>query len=1036
MRPFIHASLVLQSEGNHRGGRAASLFHIPVVSVLVQEMDVCVEESLIKRLLSWATPVATADDDDSDSDREEAADRDFAAARVPHGVISRELQPHRGAALAPLQQLASGARDRLAASIMRAAAAPRRRQDPMARSSGGLRALRAVTRRVSAAAKRDLARLKSMQHRAAVAVRHGAGTLARGLRSIADGGPVVPARATTRTRITKRSAPTTTFTLDAAPVTYGMASEVADTASALADDIQWWWPRQLAPERAGATPQQRQLQLYVQHMRLPSLAVNVSFMRDPAAAAAGYMLASRNHVTAALAATLSAISIMAISTKRAPLRLNGLELVNVLATSTDLRDRVAQHYVSAALAELYKIVLSMDVLGNPVAVVSALGSGVRDFFVEPARGLVQSPVAFARGLGKGSVSLLTNTFVGLGTGVSGVLSTAGRGLQLMSFDDAYMRERAARGADATGPTGIVSGVMQGGMMLVRGTLDAASGVVMQPLRGAQEDGITGFVKGVGTGVMGAVVKPVIAVADAAAAVSDGIVATAKHLGGHAGAGGPAVPRRSQRIFWGIDRTIIPWEPVHEIIVALLRRALEAAVQAADQDDASTASSAASVKPTASARSNVKGATAGSSAGKAGQAASSGDSSASTIVSDLRDMVTGRQRALTLALTGVSSTYMHHIFWPKTPYLLIISSRAIMLATVSRSAGSSMPAAARGLMTTFEGLADATVAFTGATQVHLCWQSPVVTPSAMAAATAAALNPSQRINEHVLLGRETATDLLDTAAAVSGPEAPGGHGRSAATIGLLAGHVAYSTLLDAMSEMCADAAAVPMRTYVRAGRGPTRPVAATAEPAAIVATSERSRHAPRRATIHATPAALMVLDGVVQQSLKVLADVPVEDDVFSLPRYLLDAMTVAVEPMPLHFADAKAELANVRLDLPPQTNVQSITYALAHIDSAWTAYVGARVEHLMQVAAGGGPQAGAAEAERARLERSKRLGADDITPLFNHLLARTQVDHPVLVAVVASMWLAQQGLVEGMDGYALSTFKGACLWASSITINRG
>jgi len=36
---------------------------------------------------------------------------------------------------------------------------------------------------------------------------------------------------------------------------------------------------------------------------------------------------------------------------------------------------------------------SVDLLGNPIGLVSSLGSGVYDLFYEPARGLVKSPKA-------------------------------------------------------------------------------------------------------------------------------------------------------------------------------------------------------------------------------------------------------------------------------------------------------------------------------------------------------------------------------------------------------------------------------------------------------------------------------------------------------------------------------------------------------------------------------------------------------------------------------------------------------------------
>jgi hypothetical protein len=50
--------------------------------------------------------------------------------------------------------------------------------------------------------------------------------------------------------------------------------------------------------------------------------------------------------------------------------------------------------------QVYKILGSADFLGNPVGLFSSLGTGVLDFFYEPAQGLVKSPEDFGKGLAK------------------------------------------------------------------------------------------------------------------------------------------------------------------------------------------------------------------------------------------------------------------------------------------------------------------------------------------------------------------------------------------------------------------------------------------------------------------------------------------------------------------------------------------------------------------------------------------------------------------------------------------------------------
>ncbi len=46
------------------------------------------------------------------------------------------------------------------------------------------------------------------------------------------------------------------------------------------------------------------------------------------------------------------------------------------------------------------MLLSCNILGNPIGVFTSLGTGVRDFFKHPAEGAVVSPADFALGVGE------------------------------------------------------------------------------------------------------------------------------------------------------------------------------------------------------------------------------------------------------------------------------------------------------------------------------------------------------------------------------------------------------------------------------------------------------------------------------------------------------------------------------------------------------------------------------------------------------------------------------------------------------------
>ena len=75
------------------------------------------------------------------------------------------------------------------------------------------------------------------------------------------------------------------------------------------------------------------------------------------------------------------------------------------------------------------------------------------------------------------MSLLGNTLTGVGLGVGSLASTLGRGVALLSFDDAYVRgriDRAAREAGAGGPSGVGTGVLAGARDLGRGVIQVGT----------------------------------------------------------------------------------------------------------------------------------------------------------------------------------------------------------------------------------------------------------------------------------------------------------------------------------------------------------------------------------------------------------------------------------------------------------------------------------------------------------------------------------------------------------------------------------
>lgn len=152
-----------------------------------------------------------------------------------------------------------------------------------------------------------------------------------------------------------------------------------------------------------------------------------------------------------------------------------------------------------------------------------VGHGVEAFFYEPYQGLVHSPHAFVEGLGKGTSSLFSDVVSGAMNSTVAFVGTASRSISYLSGDAEYVRKRAVkRQRNRTDRGGIMDGLLDGSESVVSGLASGMSGLITKPLEEAQKNGIPGFFRGIGLGLMGAAVKPVLGLTDGITLVASGI----------------------------------------------------------------------------------------------------------------------------------------------------------------------------------------------------------------------------------------------------------------------------------------------------------------------------------------------------------------------------------------------------------------------------------------------------------------------------------------------------------------------------------
>jgi hypothetical protein len=147
------------------------------------------------------------------------------------------------------------------------------------------------------------------------------------------------------------------------------------------------------------------------------------------------------------------------------------------------------------------------------------------FFYEPINGLVHGPAQFVEGLEAGTQSLARGVFVGVVRGAANVTEVVNSNLAGLTADDQFLDERKAHQRTLTdamsrGETNrdFRDSLYLAGASVARGVRSGAYGIWEQPALYASKHGPLGFVKGVGKALVGAIVKPVVGVGDAAVLV--------------------------------------------------------------------------------------------------------------------------------------------------------------------------------------------------------------------------------------------------------------------------------------------------------------------------------------------------------------------------------------------------------------------------------------------------------------------------------------------------------------------------------------
>ena len=186
-----------------------------------------------------------------------------------------------------------------------------------------------------------------------------------------------------------------------------------------------------------------------------------------------------------------------------PLRFNEKVVENVYLSWADVAMIIVKSYIGQGITQIYKVLGSLDIIGNPVKLVRNVGGGFYDFVNEPRKGFRMGPKEFGIGVAKGFGSLIYGVVGGIFDFIQRISGTLYAATQSLTGHD---RESMSI-EDENEPSNILSGFAQGFAGFGKEIGKGFYGFCYEPCQKTKTGGTVGLCKGLGSGLIKLVISP-------------------------------------------------------------------------------------------------------------------------------------------------------------------------------------------------------------------------------------------------------------------------------------------------------------------------------------------------------------------------------------------------------------------------------------------------------------------------------------------------------------------------------------------------
>jgi vacuolar protein sorting-associated protein 13A/C len=156
--------------------------------------------------------------------------------------------------------------------------------------------------------------------------------------------------------------------------------------------------------------------ILINYLFLSAIKINLTFRLDLSNLNISHLPKIISRIIASLGSSLVRIS-------DSPIRFKEKIIENIYMEIKEISNYFIKSFIKETKYQIYKILGSSDIIGNPVKLIEKIGTGFFEFVNEPRKGLLKGPTQFGKGLAKGVAGLLNGVVGGTLDSVSKISGT-------------------------------------------------------------------------------------------------------------------------------------------------------------------------------------------------------------------------------------------------------------------------------------------------------------------------------------------------------------------------------------------------------------------------------------------------------------------------------------------------------------------------------------------------------------------------------------------------------------------------------------